>query len=66
MTQFFSVLLDERTREGRQLWRIAQPLQYCVGWSELPDVLITVREGIVTDMRLDQGIPGFCQSPTIQ
>jgi hypothetical protein len=54
LTPFEAVLLDERTREGRRLWRLTRQMVY---WSESLQILITVREGFITDLNSTPRLP---------
>jgi hypothetical protein len=54
LTPFEAVLLDERTREGRRLWRVDEPLQY---FSASLGVVITVPVGFITDLNSTPRLP---------
>ena len=46
-TKFDATLLDEKTRDGRRLWRLNSQLVY---YSALLNVVLTVPAGFVTDL----------------
>lgn len=47
LTKFNATLLDERSRQGRRLWRLDLPLIY---FSGMLGTIVTVPAGFVTDL----------------
>lgn len=54
LTPFDATLLNERTRQGRRLWRLNRPLVY---WSESLGIVIAMPIGFITDLNSTPRLP---------